>query len=214
MGFGARTGIDLAGEATGLVNDPSANAWREIDLANGSFGQGVGVTQIQLAAAYAAMMNGGTLVTPHVVASVAGKEIAPASRGRVLDASMTPELVDLMNHVVTTVPFYRQGTLIPGYWVGGKTGTAQIWDNTAHAWKANIYNFSFVGYIGRRVGHPDLVIAVRISEGRPTSPKFGQLVMPIMSFELFRRIATDAITTPGLLPDLPVEEVPVARAGG
>ena len=213
MGFGSRTGIDLAGEAAGLLNDPSANPWREIDLANGSFGQGVGVTQIQLAAAYAAMMNGGTLVTPHVVASVAGKDVAPTSHGRVLDASMTPQLVDLLNHVVTSVPFYRQGTLIPGYWVGGKSGTAQIWDSTIHAWKSNIYNFSFIGFVGRRVGHPDLAIAVRISEGRPTSPKFGQLVMPIMSFELFRRIATDAITTPGLLPDLPVEEVPVAKAG-
>ena len=46
---------------------------------------------------------------------------------------------------------------------------------------------------------PDLVVAIRIEEGTPTVARVGQLEMPVMSFELFRRIATDAITTPDLL---------------
>jgi cell division protein FtsI/penicillin-binding protein 2 len=106
---------------------------------------------------------------------------------------------------VTTVPFYRDRTLIKGYDVGGKTGTAQIWDSTANrgrgAWKHNIFNYSFIGYIARETGRPDLVVAIRIEEGKPTVAKLGQLEMPVMSFELFRRIAHDAITTPDLLPD-------------
>src|SRR6478736_1988117 len=67
LGYGQPTGIDLAGEVGGIVRDPALNKWREIDLANGAFGQGVAVTPIQLATAYASLMNGGSLVQPHVV---------------------------------------------------------------------------------------------------------------------------------------------------
>ena len=74
LGFGSPTGIDVAGEVRGLVNDP-ATSWRQIDLANGSFGQGVAIHQIQLATAYAALVNGGILVTPHVVAGVGAEPV-------------------------------------------------------------------------------------------------------------------------------------------
>jgi cell division protein FtsI/penicillin-binding protein 2 len=121
-----------------------------------------------------------------------------------------------MNHVVSTVPFYRDRTLIPGYEVGGKTGTAQIWDTTANggrgAWKKNIFNYSFVGYIARKEGHPDLLVAIRIEEGTPTIARIGQLEMPVMSFELFRRIAHDAITTPDILT--PATDVPTTTITG
>jgi len=213
LGFGAPTGIDVGGETGGLVHDPAKAAWREIDLANGSFGQGVAVTPIQLADAYAAMMNGGTLVTPHVVSAIDGAPVTVKDRGRVLDASLGPKLIDLMNHVVTTVPFYRDRTLIPGYYVGGKTGTAQIWDSTVHDWKPDVFNFSFVGYIGRQAGRPDVLVAVKINEGVPTVRRVGQLAMPVMSFELFRRIATDTMAVPGLLPDPPQDPVASERPG-
>ncbi len=131
-----------------------------------------------------------------------------------MDASLSPSLIDLMHHVVSTVPFYRDRTLIPGSFVGGKTGTAQIWDSEAGQWESGVFNFSFVGYVGRQTGHPDLVIAVRINEGHPSVRRVGQLEMPVMSFELFRRIATDALAIPGLLPDLPVDEPPVAKVNG
>ena len=67
LGYGQPTGIDVAGEVAGLVRDPGITPWRQIDLANGAFGQGVAVTPIQLAMAYAALANGGTMVQPHVV---------------------------------------------------------------------------------------------------------------------------------------------------
>ena len=201
MGFGQPTGIDLSGEVRGIVQDPSITAWRQIDLANGSFGQGVAVTPIQLAAAYSAMVNGGTLVQPHVVASIGGQPQVPPAKGQVLPADLSPTLISMLNHVITTVDFYRNRTLVPGYYVGGKTGTAQIWDNVKKAWKNDIFNYSFVGFIGKDA--PRLVIAVQIHEGTPTVVKQGLLEMPEMSFELFRRIATDAITTLDLPPAKP-----------
>jgi cell division protein FtsI/penicillin-binding protein 2 len=201
LGFGDRTGIDVANEVSGLVRDPAVTPWRQIDLANGAFGQGVAVTPIQLAQAYGAMLNGGVLVQPRVVKAVGDRETAPIARGRVMSEKLSRTLTRLMNNVVTEVDFYRTRTLIPGFEVGGKTGTAQIWDNEKKAWKVDLFNYSFVGYVAREAGKPDLVIAVRIEEGTPTVKRLGHLEMPMMSFELFRRIAHNAITTPDLVPD-------------
>ncbi|HET7029034.1 MAG TPA: penicillin-binding protein 2 [Candidatus Limnocylindrales bacterium] len=204
FGFGKKTGIDLSGEVSGIVRDPAIQSWQQIDLANGAFGQGVAVTPIQLATAYAAMMNGGTQITPHVVKSVGMSETRATQGARLITPGLSTTLIGMMNHVVSTVPFYRDRTLIKGYDVGGKTGTAQIWDTKANhgrgAWKRNLFNYSFIGYIARQTGKPDLVVAIRIEEGKPTVAHLGQLEMPVMSFELFRRIAHDAITTPDLLP--------------
>ncbi len=212
LGFGQATGIDVAGETAGeaYVRDPAVSKWSEIDLANGAFGQGVAVTPIQLATAFAALANGGTLVQPHVVTGVGSRDVTVPPRGRVVPKKISRTLLRMMDHVIEEVPFYRDRTQVPGYHVGGKTGTAQIWDAKKKAWKHNLFNFSFVGYISREAGTPDLVVAVRIEEGRPRLPRLGRLEMPVMSFELFRRIATDAITTPDLLDDRVVAEpVPV-----
>jgi cell division protein FtsI (penicillin-binding protein 3) len=207
LGYGEPTGIDVAGEVAGIVRDPALTPWREIDLANGAFGQGVAVTPIQLANAFAALVNGGMLVKPHVVQGVGDEDVVLVPPTQVIDAGLSRTLVKMMRHVVTEVPFYRDRTQVPGYDVGGKTGTAQIWDPKANggkgAWKRNLFNYSFVGYIGRQTGIPDLVVAVQIEEGTPTVARVGHLEMPVMSFELFRRIATNAITTPDLLTDRP-----------
>jgi stage V sporulation protein D (sporulation-specific penicillin-binding protein) len=212
LGLGARTGIDVANEVTGIIHDPSVTPWAQIDLANASFGQGFAVTPIQLAQSYAAMLNGGTLVQPRVVKAIGDTDTAPISKGRVMTPALSVQLTQLMNHVVSTVPFYRSRTLIPGFEVGGKTGTAQIWDTTRNDWKVNLFNYTFVGYIARTPGHPDLVVAVRIEEGTPTVVRQGELEMPVMSFELFRRIAHDAITTPYLVPDVQVVPPPASVA--
>jgi cell division protein FtsI/penicillin-binding protein 2 len=212
LGFGEKTGIDLAGETSGnaYVRDPTVTRWGEIDLANGAFGQGVAVTPIQLATAYAAIANGGILVQPHVVSGVGSRDMTVGDRGRVVPKKISRTLLRMMDHVIQEVDYYRDRTLVPGYHVGGKTGTAQIWDAKKKEWKHNLFNFSFVGYIGREAGSPDLVVAVRIEEGRPRLPRLGLLEMPVMSFELFRRVATVAIRTPDLLDDRVVAEpVPV-----
>jgi cell division protein FtsI/penicillin-binding protein 2 len=210
LGFGSPTNVDLAGEERGLVNDPAITPWRQIDLANGSFGQGVAVTQLQLARAYAAMVNGGVLVEPHIVAGVGAEPVVATRDAPVLDPAMSRPLANLMEHVLDS-PWYEEESQIPGYWVGGKTGTAQVWDAKHNRWFFNIYNFSCVGFVGRTEGHPDLVVAVKIGEAPPNRNALGQFTLPVTSVELFRRIATDAITTPGLLPGLPPADTTVAR---
>jgi stage V sporulation protein D (sporulation-specific penicillin-binding protein) len=213
LGMGSATGIDLAGEVRGLVNDPAITSWSQIDLANGSFGQGVAVTQIQLARAYAAMVNGGVLVQPHVVAGIGTEPISMTTDAPVLDASLSPVLAGLMQHVLAS-PWYVEEARVPGYWIGGKTGTAQVWDAERRKWLSNTYNFSCVGFIGREKGHPDLVVAVRVSEAPPNRNALGQIILPVTSTELFRRIATDAVTTPGLLPVHTPADGTTAQAGG
>ena len=205
LGYGELTGIDVAGETSGrnYVRDPAITPWREIDLANASFGQGVAVTPIQLATAFAALLNGGMLVQPHVVQAVGPRDVEVALGARVVEPKVARDLVRVMDNVIEEVPFYRDRTQVPGFYVGGKTGTAQIWDAAKGNWKVNLFNYTFVGYIARETGAPDLVVAVRIEEGTPTVARVGQLEMPVMSFELFRRIATNAINTPDLLAARP-----------
>lgn len=198
LGFGSLSGVDVAGEVPGIVRDPARTTWRQIDVANGAFGQGVAVTLLQLATAYSAMVNGGILPTPHVVQRVGAEAVEAGDRGRVLTAALSAELVKIMKRVPMAVPFYRDRTLIPGYVVGGKTGTAQIWDGEKKRWKVNFFNYSFVGFVGRR--SPEVVVAVRIEEARPSIQRIGQIEMPVESFELFRRVATDAMATLDLAP--------------
>ena len=114
LGIGEPTGIDLYGEVGGLVTDPAISKWRQIDLANGSFGQGVAVTPIQLATAYSAMVNGGTLVQPHVVASIGDQAQSPAPRGQALPAEAQPDA-----HL-DAEPRRDDGRLLPGSHAGSR----------------------------------------------------------------------------------------------
>ena len=208
-GIGHTTGIDLAGEANGLVRDPAATPWAQIDLANASFGQGVAVTPIQIMAAYCAMANGGLAVKPYVADRVAGSSVSTAAAStastgpvRIISAALSTQLVGLMQYVVTAVPSYAQATWIPNYYVGGKTGTAQIWDQALNkgqgGWMENIYNYSFYGWVGQ--DKPDLTIGVVIYQGTPTKVGQGILAMPMQSTELFRRVATDAVVAEKIPP--------------
>ena len=209
LGFGEKTGIDVAGEASGnaYVRDPAVTPWSEIDLANGAFGQGVAVTPIQLATAYAALVNGGTLVQPHVVSGVGSRDVTASRPGscRPREDLADPPADDGSRRPGGAVlPRPDAGARLPRRWQDRHR--PDLGSPRPRSWKHNLFNFSFVGYIGREAGAPDLVVAVRIEEGRPRLPRLGHLEMPVMSFELFRRIATDAITTPDLLDDRIVAE--------
>jgi cell division protein FtsI/penicillin-binding protein 2 len=198
MGIGQPTGIELGGEAAGLVSDPAEEPWLEIDLVNRAFGQAVAVTPLQLVTAFAAMVNGGTLPAPHIFAPADGQAVALPSGPQVISADLSETLRDLMVHVVQTGPHYAEETLIPGYVVGGKTGTAQIWDNEAGAWMDNVYNHTFVGFVGSE--RPEAVVLVRVHEAEPYIRKRWGMSLLMSSNELFRRVAQDVITVLDIPP--------------
>lgn len=203
MGFGQPTGVEVAGEVGGLLRDPTASPWAPLDLVNGAYGQGVAVTLVQLVQAYSAMVNGGVLIHPHVVRVVAGDPVATQLGQQVMTAALSSELTGLLRHVVTAVPWYAKGALIKGYDVGGKTGTAQIWDPVAGEYKPHSFNLSFVGFVGR--DQPRIVIAVRIADVRGTA-----VAIPVNSHEVFRRLAQDAMDT----LDLPApSDIPLQGGG-
>lgn len=210
FGFGGKTGIDVVGESQGLVNDPADRRWREIDVANASFGQGVGTTLIQLAVAYSALVNGGVLVRPRLVEAVDGVTIPITVRGTATTPEVSAQMVRMTGQVTSSVPVYAKLTRMDGYAYGGKTGTAQIWlkeaDGGKGAWDYEHYNFTFVGWVGKT--SPEYVIAISIRRGTPVTQRQGAIVNRIESFELFRRVAQDLISVYNIPPTV------AAAAGG
>lgn len=191
LGIGQRTGVDVAGEVAGIAADPDRNPWAPIDLANRSFGQGVAVTLIQLVNAFAPMAGGGMRVQPHFLVSI-DDEAQPAQEPvRVMKKKTARQVRSLLMHVTGGVSYYAKGSLIRGYEVGGKTGTAQIWRERQAKYDFDTFNFTFVGFVGGDV--PEAIVAIRIHEADPVIKKAGDLRLNITSYELFRRVANGVI---------------------
>jgi cell division protein FtsI (penicillin-binding protein 3) len=130
FGFGAPTGVDIIGEASGTVWNPDGpNASGDLTAAQNAFGQGLSVTAVQLAAGYAAIANGGTLVTPHVVAgwtdrSGAYHDVEQPAGERIMRESTAHTVLKLLTAAIDDG--IAKGASIPGYSIAGKTGTAEI----------------------------------------------------------------------------------------
>jgi cell division protein FtsI (penicillin-binding protein 3) len=187
LGLGSLTGIDLPAESAGLVADPVLRPWSRIDLVNRSFGQGVAVTTLQLAVGYAAMANGGMLVVPHVVAAVDDQPRSAPQPTQAISADLAARLRALLIYVVQNGPRTTQAAQVPGYVVGGKTGTAQIWDAQTQSWQKDSFNSMFAGFVSG-AGHT-YIIVVRIHDaGRP-----GGQQLEVTPGELFRRIASNLV---------------------
>ncbi len=183
-GFGSLTGIDFPGEKEGVLRD--WHRWRDVDLSNISFGQGVGVTPVQLVMAYAALANGGYLVKPYLVKQVVNEngwkvyEHRPASeRHRIFSPRVARQVAAMLEKVVDddgTAPKAR----IPGYRVAGKTGTSQKYDVKKKKYSRKNYLASFIGFIPAPENHGKLLIYVMVDEPR-TSIYGGMVAAPAFS---------------------------------
>jgi len=194
MGIGVRTGVDVPGEVPGSAPDPGRKFWAPIDLANRAFGQSVTATPIQLASAFTAMINGGTMVQPHYLVAVGDTKQSVPPGKRVLPKRVANQLLGLLHHVTSSVSWYAAGSLIQHYQVGGKTGTAQIWNPSLGAtgkYDLRYYNFSFVGYVGGDT--PSAVVAVHIDHARPLPNDATGIKLNETSFQLFRGVAKAVI---------------------
>lgn len=165
FGFGTRTGIEQAGEASGVILPPSTN---DVTYANMTFGQGMSTTMIQVVAAMAAIANGGTLYQPTVVSGTLNTDgtVTASSPKKVNDHVMSPGAIKDVNEMLQVVvqhgSGYIAGGMNPGYKIAGKTGTAQIprLDGKGYIDGANIG--SFVGFAP--ADKPRFVVMVRINE--------------------------------------------------
>lgn len=125
--FGTKTGIDLPGEAKGLLID--VEGMMDVDLATNSFGQNLNVSMIQTAAAFSSLINGGNYYEPHVVKEIQNsmgetiKEIEPVLVSKTVSEETSDKLCSYLRGVVD----YGTGYLMyrDGYSIGGKTGTAE-----------------------------------------------------------------------------------------
>ncbi len=188
FGFGQPTGIDLPGEAGGLLRTP--DRWFEVDLAAISFGQGLSVTPIQLTAAAAVIANGGYLMEPYVVERIVDSQgqVTRKNHPRVVRkviAQDVAQLVTRMMEMTTEDGGTATNARVPGFRVAGKTGTAQKVDPVTGGYSADKRVASFVGFLP--VEDPRLVVLVTIDE--PQKGVYGGLT----AAPVFSRIAAQAM---------------------
>jgi cell division protein FtsI (penicillin-binding protein 3) len=166
FGFGAPTGVGLAGESRGQLREPQR--WSGLSLPTMSIGQEVSVTALQLVAAFGAVANGGTLMHPRLVRSLfdaEGREtrrFEPRAVRRVISPETARTLTRLMTQVVAAGT--GQKAAIAGHDVAGKTGTAQKLDPATRRYSRNPGVLSFVGFVP--ADEPRLVMLVMLDEPR------------------------------------------------
>jgi cell division protein FtsI (penicillin-binding protein 3) len=192
FGFGRTTGVDFPGESPGIVLPP--DKWSGSTIGNVPIGQGIAVTPVQMAAAYAAIANGGIWSRPHLVDHVAGGARPSLNRHRLVSSRIAKQLMMMLKDVVAEGT--GQYAAMPGYQVAGKTGTAQKPDSHG-GYATGRYVASFVGIVP--ASRPRFVILVTVDEprgaiwgGTVAAPAFQQ----IARFDLqYLEVPPDA--TPG-----------------
>lgn len=184
FGFGQKTGIDYSGEAYGLLLPETAV--RGCDLARIGFGQTIAVSGIQLACATASAINGGYYYTPHLVKRIYAddgyvlRETENTLQNRTISEEASAILAEMLEGVV------RDGSgkkaYIDGYRIGGKTGTAQKYENGRIA--AGKYVSSFVGFFP--ADDPKYLALVIVDE--PQGAYYGSVVAAPCAGEIFQGI--------------------------
>ena len=184
FGFGGVTGLDFNGEALGMLVPQTAV--RDCDLARIGFGQTIAVTEIQLACAVAAAVNGGNYYVPHFLKSVVGSdgktlsEYKPILKNRVISEKSSSMLAEMLEGVVTEGSGKK--AFIDGYRVGGKTGTAQKYEN-GHVAQGK-YVSSFCGFFP--ANSPEYLALVIVDE--PQGTYYGSAVAAPVAKDIFEAI--------------------------
>ncbi|MDT5262060.1 MAG: hypothetical protein QOC61_1064, partial [Acidobacteriota bacterium] len=212
FGFGSKTGVELPGETAGLVRNVSK--WEPGSIGSIPIGQEVGVTPVQMAAAYAAIANDGLRVAPHVVREVRDAEgnvveQAQHESHRVVSEE-TARMIRGMLEMVTLKGTAKAAQL-EGYTAAGKTGTAQKIDPKTRAYSATKYVASFVGFAP--VEKPAAVIIVVVDEpvgahhgGDVAAPVFSAIADQILPYlDVVPDLSPDAKSPSGQLAARPAD---------
>ena len=196
FGFGEKPGVGLPGEASGTLR-PRGRGWVQVETASAAFGQGISVTNLQLAMAMSALANGGELYEPILIKKVTTatgelvREAAPTVRRRAVSEQVARTVRELLVAVTE-----GQGTgveaAIDGYRVAGKTATAQKTDPATGRYSMDKFIASFIGFVPAE--KPVVAIAVTLDEPM-VDHAGGAVAAPI-----FRRVAQMSLKYRGLTP--------------
>ncbi len=188
FGFGAREGIEIETESPGDISSLDRGA--EIYAATASFGQGITVTPLQMVTAYAAIANDGVLMKPYIVEDVVRSDgthdpRTPTEVRRVLQSKTARLLGAMLVSVVENGHGKRAG--VPGYYVGGKTGTAQVARTDGLGYQEENTIGSFAGFAP--VSDPKFAMIVRIDHPRDVifaestaAPLFGEIAKFLLQY--------------------------------
>lgn len=188
FGYGKKTGIDLNGEATGILFN--LDRVGPVELATTAFGQGVSVTALQQVVAVSAAINGGTLYKPYIVKRVVEhetgqiiKEVEPTIvREGVITEDASLQVRMALESVVSLGT--GRNAYIDGYRVGGKTGTAQKVNNGIYM--TGNYIVSFIGFLP--ANDPEIVVYLAIDNPKGITQYGGTVSAPVV-----KNIMEDAI---------------------
>lgn len=191
LGFGSITGIDLPGEAEGIVK--STNSISDIDLATIAFGQTNTLNALQLLTAVNAVANGGNLIQPHIVKEITHKD---SNGNTIVDKTIEGKTTEnvLSEKTSATLREYLErtatqdagaGTFVQGYDIGGKTGTAEKVDRETGTYSADKYIASMVAMTP--VDDPQLTVYISVDEPSTGVYYGGQVASPLMK-KLFSHI--------------------------
>lgn len=183
FGFGEVSGVDLSGEVPGIVRRRGDRGWFQADLAANSFGHGIGVTALQIAAAIGAVANDGVLMRPHIVRAVEHPDgrrgfVQPQEVRRVISVEAAHELMRMMESAEGGIP--NNPATVAGYRTAGKTGTSEI--PIGGRFQSDLSIASYVGF--GPLEDPQLLTLVVIN--RPQEGYFGAFV----ASPTFQRIMT------------------------
>ena len=202
FGFGQRTGIELPAESAGKLR--RLERWGKTSVASISMGQEVSVTTVQLAQAGSVIASGGLLVRPRLLLQKGGKKAPMPPPVRII----RPETAITMRQMMEGVVVSRGGTgtaaRLEGYSVGGKTGSAQIFDMSTRTYSHNNYNGSFLGFAP--LTNPAIVVVVTLNGTHGTAGFGGTAAAPV-----FRTIAQEALRVLEVPRDLP-DQLPLVAA--
>jgi cell division protein FtsI (penicillin-binding protein 3) len=176
FGFGTATGLDYPGEERGIV--PQRDDYSGSTMGNLPIGQGLAVTPMQMATAYSAIANGGTLHRPHLISEVGGQSSEASDDARRVLTKRVAGQVRQMLEGVLEPGGTASSVSVPGYVLAGKTGTAQKVEGGTYS--DDDYVASFVGFAPAE--RPKLLVAVVVDEplyvhtgGEVAAPVFGEI---------------------------------------
>jgi cell division protein FtsI (penicillin-binding protein 3) len=156
FGFGQPTGVDFPGESSGIL----PGYWSGSTIGNVPIGQGIAVTPLQMAAAYGAIANGGTLHNPYLIERVGGQRRHRSAGRRVVSETVSAQVMTMLRDVVSAEGGTGAAAAVPGYTVAGKTGTAAKPEPGGYSTER--YVASFAGVVPAK--DPRLVILVSVDE--------------------------------------------------